>query len=482
MAKKIILGLLFCAVFCIPTVWATAIISGVLKNALPNDRVEVFVPHYYVDGRSDTYRSILSANSEFYLQIEVPEPQLVFLVHNEDRLPLFIEPNDSLHISSDLFQFPLVVSYSGGTAAINNQLTQEYLRVFPQDFNEFNNVRFKIGQTWISLEVQANAKMEENQPDAYLPSLEKQQRDAFALIDDFEQRYPNQATNACREWLVSDAFYKRAYHLLVYGSVYKNRYKLEDDFFEFLDAIPTNSDWVSNEWYRQFIGAYMARLQSKDDPAVPYFSGQYYRATQLFTGKSFAYMGSEIIRLGFSAERYQEILPCYTQFLQSNPLTGYDQKITPLYEKSVRISPGILAPTFTGKNVHGENVSLGQFRGKVVYLNFWATWCGSCIKKMEVFNGFAEDLSAQGIEIVNISIDANAAQWRNSLVERSFKGQNMLASEGFEHNIAKTFGVEAVPQYFIIDKYGAFASKPYANQPDDIRQKLIELSGGGKKQ
>ncbi|HRI58104.1 MAG TPA: hypothetical protein PK228_00185, partial [Saprospiraceae bacterium] len=62
-------------------------ITGVFKNAAPGDRVEIFVPHYYVDGHSSNYWAELDGASTFSIEANVPEPQLVFLKYNDDRLP-----------------------------------------------------------------------------------------------------------------------------------------------------------------------------------------------------------------------------------------------------------------------------------------------------------------------------------------------------------------------------------------------------------
>lgn len=458
------------------TATGTAIVSGIFKNALPNDRVEIFVPHYYADGRSDTYRAILGPQSEFYMEVETPEPQLVFLIHNEDRMPLFLEPNDSLHIRADLFQFPLVATFLG-RAAQNNRLLLEFFRQNAPDFNEFNNLRFKIAQTWVSIEAPINTAMEEMAPIDFKAFMDKRRLAGFAQLDEFWTGNPGALSNPFKDWLSTEILYNWAYHLLVYGEVYKNRHKVQPDFFEFLYEAPLSNDWVSNDFYRQFLHAFLARQMATSAVTNQYFSGQYGKAGDLLEGKARAYAQSELIKSAFSAERYQEILPLYTQFLQNNRYPMFDQKITALYEKSVRISPGVTAPVFTGKDFSGDNLSLGQLRGKVVYVNFWATWCAACLKKMDFFDGFATDLKSKGVEIVNISIDDNADRWRSALSERRYKGYHLLSSGGFEYNIAKAFGVEAVPQYFIVDKNGAFTAKPFANQPDDIRKYLLEVLG-----
>ena len=95
---------------------------------------------------------------------------------------------------------------------------------------------------------------------------------------------------------------------------------------------------------------------------------------------------------------------------------------------------------------------------------------------MELFNDYAAELNSRGVEIVNISIDENPLSWQNSINERGFKGYNLLASSGYERNIAQIFGVETEPQYFIITKTGIFADKPLVNQPEDIKIQLLQIA------
>ena len=146
-----------------------------------------------------------------------------------------------------------------------------------------------------------------------------------------------------------------------------------------------------------------------------------------------------------------------------------------LYQKYARVAPGTAAPNFTAKDLNGKEISLDQFRGKTVYLNFWASWCGACLRKMEFFDEFEAELSANNIAVVNISVDENPDSWAAALANHPYKGQHLLASSGTNQNIASTYGVEAVPQYFIISKTGLFEPKAKSSQPNDIRQQLLDI-------
>lgn len=470
--KRILAGCLF---FCFCITARAAIVSGVFKNASPGGIVQIFVPHYYVDGRNDTYWAELDDQLRFSINAVVPESQLVFLVHNEERLPIFLEPEDTLVIRADLFQFPLVVSFSGRSGA-NNRLLHQYFRENPPDYDELNNIRFKIGQWWAVVEHLMNERMESLDPVSFREFLDKRKTAAASLLDDFAGKNAGALTPAFFDWMASEISYSWAYHLLFYGQVYGNRYQVQPEFFDFLNDAPVVSESVGNDWYRLFVQALLARQMAKNNPAGSYYVRQYELAGELLSGKALAFYRSEMIRTAFSGDRYREILPLYTHFLQTNEFTDYDAKVTDLYEKIARVAPGTTAPAFAGEDVAGNTISLAQMRGKIVYLNFWASWCSACLKKMDLFNDYAGELTRQGIEIVNISIDENPAHWQNSLNERAFKGHNMLSSSGRERNIALLYGVEAVPQYFIVGKDGSFAEKPPGNQPEDIKRQLLNLT------
>lgn len=472
MLKKYLL--LVIIVFSASDMTHAAHVTGVFKNASPGDRVEIFVPHYYIDGHSDKYWAELDGQLRFSIEAKVPEPQLVFLLFNDERLPVFLEPDDTLTIRADVFQFPVMVTF-GGRSGANNRLLQQYFKENPPDFDELNNIRFKIGQWWAVVEPLMNDRMEQLAPEEFKALLDARKNAAAVMLDDFSAEHPRTLSPAFFEWLSSEITYSWAYHLLFYGHVYASRHQVQPDFFDFLYDAPIVGEAIGSEWYRQFLLVFMARQLAKTGVADNFYARQYELAGGTLSGKPFAFFRSEMIRMAFTGERYREILPYYTNFVQTNEYPEYEAKVTDLYEKVARVSPGVAAPAFTGSDVEGNSLSLAQLRGRVVYLNFWASWCGACLKKMEIFDGYADELQRLGIEIVNISIDENPANWRASLAERGFKGRNLLASSGRERNIAVAYGVEAVPQYFIVSKNGTFADKAPDSQPFTIKNQLIRL-------
>ena len=471
--QKTILNILL--LFCCAQVAQAALVQGLVKGASPGTKLEIEVPHYYLDGRSSHFKGSLDAQSRFSIEVPVSEPGIAFFVFNDDRLPIFLADSDTLSVKTDAFQFPVSVSFDGKSAA-DNRLFQEYLKQNALDFNEFNNIRFKIGLSWIPVEDPMNGLMENLAPELFKGAMDAQKITAINLVEAFSSENPDALSPVFLDWINTEITYRWAFHLLIYGQVYAARYGIQPDFFDFLYDAPIVRDQIGSDWYRQFLLAFMARQQAKISPVENYWSGQYALAGKLLDGKSLAFLRSELIATAFSSSYLTEILPLYTDFLQHNPFTIFDDKVEGLYQKYARVSPGANAPDFDAIDHKGQPISLTQFHGKIIYLNFWASWCGACLRKMEFFDEFDAELAANGIVVLNVSIDEVAAKWEAALSAHPFKGHHLLASSDQGQNIARSYGVEAVPQYFIIGRTGLFEVKALSSQPNDIRQQLLDIS------
>jgi peroxiredoxin len=464
---------------CSPGQARAAYLSGFFKNSTPGDEVQVVVSHQYIDGKTDTYSTKIISDLSFSLDVQLPEPQVAILKLGEDRMYIFLEPNDTFEIQADVFRFPVKVMV-GGKGGPNNAFLQEYLRIFPFDFNEFNNLRFKVGQYWPHVEEPDNKLMEDLGPELYKSLQDSLKAKAFGILDAFESEQPNALTPVFKEWLSTEIIYTWAYKLLFYGQVYGGRHFVQPEFFDFLYEAPVVSNMVGSETYRHFLMLLIARQQAKkNEPSDKFFSGAYKIAGEILEGKSLAFTRSEFIIMGFYGERYRELLPCYNDFLQKNTFGAYDEKVQYLYTRMSKHAPGSLAPQFEGRDETNTILNLSALKGNLVYLNFWASWCAACRRKMEIFDGFYEELQRRGIFVVNISIDQDTEKWKAALTEQQFKGFNLLSSTGKAGDIGKQYDVEAVPQYFIIGKNGTFVDKAFGNQPFDIKNHLLELSKQG---
>lgn len=135
------------------------------------------------------------------------------------------------------------------------------------------------------------------------------------------------------------------------------------------------------------------------------------------------------------------------------------------------------APMFTLKNTLGHKVSLSDFKGKVVYIDVWATWCKACIEQMPYGKKLVESYAHNdSIVFINISIDDDKLAWQNFVRKKALKGINLNSEGGTEEKIVERYGISFIPHYIMIDKEGR-VFKNGATHPSDseTKRQLDEL-------
>lgn len=114
------------------------------------------------------------------------------------------------------------------------------------------------------------------------------------------------------------------------------------------------------------------------------------------------------------------------------------------------------APDFVLKDAAGRDVKLSDLKGKVVLLNFWATWCGPCKFEIPWFIEFEKQYKDQGFAVVGVSLDDEGWEVVKPYIED--KKVNYRVVVGTEDVSMKYGGVESLPSTFMIDREGRIAS------------------------
>jgi cytochrome c biogenesis protein CcmG, thiol:disulfide interchange protein DsbE len=126
------------------------------------------------------------------------------------------------------------------------------------------------------------------------------------------------------------------------------------------------------------------------------------------------------------------------------------------------VGVGDSAPGFTVKTESGVDMSPRNFGGKLLVLNFWASWCAPCVQEIPSLNEFQKMFASQGVVVLGVNVDSRQDLYRNML--KKFKISFPTARDP-EENINYRYGTYKVPESYIIDRNGKVLQK-YAGLPE----------------
>ncbi len=140
------------------------------------------------------------------------------------------------------------------------------------------------------------------------------------------------------------------------------------------------------------------------------------------------------------------------------------------------------AEDFELEGIGGGSVRLSALRGKVVILNFWATWCPECIEEMPALDGLYREFKDKGLIVLGISIDRKASTVADFLKKRPVSYPILLDSRG--EVFVKRYTLVGIPVTFLIDREGYIVEKAIGKQDflsEDYRSRVRSLLEGGKR-
>ena len=175
-----------------------------------------------------------------------------------------------------------------------------------------------------------------------------------------------------------------------------------------------------------------------------------------------------------SCKSYQELLKQEAQYGKYLTSADLKEQLAQLEAKLKEKDSGE-APDFTYPDAEGKMVSLSDFRGKVVLIDVWATWCGPCQAQMPYLLKLEEELKDSGIVFMGVSVDEekNKEKWLKMIEEKGLKGIQLFAS-GWS-KIAKDYEIKGIPRFIVVGKDGKLVARQ-APVPSDpaLKEMLLE--------
>jgi peroxiredoxin len=144
---------------------------------------------------------------------------------------------------------------------------------------------------------------------------------------------------------------------------------------------------------------------------------------------------------------------CFEQFVKMRPPDDPNRQRALRYIEEPELARARMAPPFSVTTMDGQRVSLDELKGKVVLIDFWATWCAPCREALPRIRDMVKKFQGQPLVVLSVSLDDDEQEWKDFMAKNGMTWPQ-YRDGGFKGPIAMLFGVQAIPQTFTIDADG----------------------------
>ena len=199
-----------------------------------------------------------------------------------------------------------------------------------------------------------------------------------------------------------------------------------------------------------------------------------------------SYVSAQNLRMEMGKMSFDELKNIYGGFTERVRLNADTREIEKEIEARGKTQPGAMAPDFSATDVNGKPFKLSDLKGKVVILDFWASWCVPCRKSNPHVRALYEMYHANGLDVVYVASDDGAEEkWRKAIET------DQLVGEGYHHvlrgydmklrgqdnpnDISDKYAIHYIPTKFLIDREGKIVCRIDEGQDELLDQKLVEM-------
>jgi thiol-disulfide isomerase/thioredoxin len=226
-------------------------------------------------------------------------------------------------------------------------------------------------------------------------------------------------------------------------------------YFDFYSELNVdNENYVASTFFVSYLDRYLRyetiRKFGRDSISA---IDQLVSARFLFKGKVKEKAVSELISQQLDWGKSTDVKVLYEMGMPDITDSELRETLSAKYTLVTSLMAGKMAPGITLKTKEGKVVNLSDFKGKVVYLDFWATWCGPCMLEMPHAKRLQDTFVTKDVVFLYVSLDEDEKAWKTTMESKKMMGVHVRAS-GFSDRIAKSYSVNGIPKYYLIGRDG----------------------------
>ncbi len=163
----------------------------------------------------------------------------------------------------------------------------------------------------------------------------------------------------------------------------------------------------------------------------------------------------------------------YYTYVTSPSLNAIFKQACAKWDKAAAGRP---SPDFKGEDINGKQMSLRDFRGKYVYIDMWATWCGPCQKELPYLEKLEKKFRGRNITFVGLSIDADKAKWEARVKSGELCGTQLYIGRGSKFQA--DYRINGIPRFILLDPNGRIVNPDMTRPSSEDTEKILNAQQG----
>ena len=401
----------------------------------------------------------INADGTFSDTLRIPEKGFYALSIGREYTPVYLAMGHNINLNVDASKFDETITYTGEGSVENNYLATKMLNESkgienPVEFYSMDETDFKNRVTEMKGDNEALlGELKDADQDFIATEKKNLVYDNYAMLNNYVQRHGYYTKKENFE--VSGGFLPEELKNMTFDDPNAYKASLSYKNMAFDKTMTSMFDAIGND----ISSVSVEKLKELNDIKIPALKDEV-----------IDYLGSFLVSPGNS-----NMESIYNFFVSNTTNEDTKKKLTETYEKNKDLVKGKPSPEFVNYENHkGGQMSLADLKGKYVYVDVWATWCGPCIREIPSLKEVEKKFHNENIAFVSTSIDEvkDHDKWVDMVKDKELGGVQLMADKAWNSKFVQDYAIQGIPRFILIDPNGNIVN---ADAPRPSDPKLLEL-------
>lgn len=433
----------------------TAKVSGLVKSL--TDKEINFMEYGHPFNFEADNKVKIDVKGNFEVELDLKEGQYYYVIYKRQTQLIYLNPGDDLNMTFDGRKINTTVEYTGSAKEVNDFL-KERVRMDRISQQMVNKDGVKYGLYHLDWE-------------NYKQAIDENKAVMQTALDKFKKGKNNKG-NMARFIKLEQANIDGTWGLFymqypAHHAHFKKKAPAQmwANYIAIDKGLLKNDDiLLMSKSYRDFLNQYVMAMTEKklvESKTLVRSKSEFINRTYQNTDNVFEwkwlqeYAKTRLLYEQIDKHGITNMQKSVDNF-KTLPIKKHEYKVAvqKVWDKWALTMPGAQAPEIVGTDINGKEVKLSDFRGKLVYIDVWATWCGPCRKEIPFLKATEKAYHDKDVVFLSVSIDKNKDKWAKMVVDQELGGVQIHMPGGWGADICKKYNITGIPRFMLIDKEG----------------------------